>query len=136
MRLALYGGIGSPRGDYSGKEQQEIPDPIVIYEGGDDVPRHERKREAESALDHALERAASEALDKAAEGPEIAAVSEQVYKQAKEKPPTPEQAAQIGMPLDVAAELATLARIDAAIKDRNEQFRDEQDAILALLLAA
>lgn len=135
-RLGLYGGPRSPYGSFAGKTEQEIPEAVVIYEGGDDVPRHERKREAERALDDVLERAAAETLGEVSPEPEIAAVAEQARKEAKENPPPPAQAEEIGLSFDMAAELATLARIDAAIKDRNDQLREEQDVILALLLAA
>ena len=48
--LALYGGIGTPRGDYSGKEEQIIvPDVVEVQPTGgwlrEEVKREEEERE-------------------------------------------------------------------------------------------
>lgn len=142
-RLWPYGGPGHPYGDFSGKAEQIIVE--AERRGGDDLPPLRRKKKLkhpyedrdriQAAIDATLEAAAARALGEAPAVAEVAtAAVERVRKAVEDAPIEPVAIQSAGLPMDAAVELTILARLEAAIRDINQQREDE--AIICLLLAA
>ena len=124
MRLALYGGIGTPRGDYSGKTPQ--PEPEVVADtaatGGwltDPYGYETRRRAALKRDEDEARKQADEAIERAQE---VAKAALQAKKSAK-KPESP------------ALNLAEASRLIDALEAAQSKDRRRRLAAVLLLMA-
>lgn len=140
--LALYGGIGTPRGDYSGKVEQVAPE-VEETTGGDYLPPRRKKKllkhpyedrdRIQAAIDATLEAAAAKAFGETPEKADRVTAAVQRVRETIAAEPIDAAIEATGFPVDAAVELAILSRLEAAIQDIRQR---DDEAIICLLLVA